>query len=403
MISRGLHTLCFLILLNPVLWSQVSFVDYLQQALDLPSVETLDTVERDQIVYKSPFIRRWNVRMDTDEFQLERQEYELRGDLSSRAIRKYQNRLYESYQAELDLERSKTSRPKVMTIYEAWLDAFFVKKALDLNVSILPFLEDQRLMLSKIGIDGEVAVYDYLDVQRKLELLTWNIEKAERIIDTLRVDGASIVSIDQLSANVEALRLKLQLTYPDYTEDQLDLRRIEDEYGLEEARTNKILDFVRVNYNGPHTDLWEERVSVGVAMNIGRSEKRELDLVELRFDQELELEQIKQRQLDFRRETETALLKFRKANDAYNSFVSLLGRLESFSVLADQQRPSNKRDIIKWLDLKIEEIKAQHELIKLEENVYTAYLGWLDTNGLFELYPTLNFLDSNLEIPILGQ
>ena len=403
MISRGLHTLCFLILLNPVLWSQVSFVDYLQQALDLSSVETLDTVERDQIVYKSPFIRRWNVRMDTDEFQLERQEYELRGDLSSRAIRKYQNRLYESYQAELDLERSKTSRPKVMTIYEAWLDAFFVKKALDLNVSILPFLEDQRLMLSKIGIDGEVAVYDYLDVQRKLELLTWNIEKAERIIDTLRVDGASIVSIDQLSANVEALRLKLQLTYPDYTEDQLDLRRIEDEYGLEEARTNKILDFVRVNYNGPHTDLWEERVSVGVAMNIGRSEKRELDLVELRFDQELELEQIKQRQLDFRRETETALLKFRKANDAYNSFVRLLGRLESFSVLADQQRPSNKRDIIKWLDLKIEEIKAQHELIKLEENVYTAYLGWLDTNGLFELYPTLNFLDSNLEIPILGQ
>ncbi len=403
MISRGLHTLCFLILLNPVLWSQVSFVDYLQQALDLSSVETLDTVERDQIVYKSPFIRRWNVRMDTDEFQLERQEYELRGDLSSRAIRKYQNRLYESYQAELDLERSKTSRPKVMTIYEAWLDAFFVKKALDLNVSILPFLEDQRLMLSKIGIDGEVAVYDYLDVQRKLELLTWNIEKAERIIDTLRVDGASIVSIDQLSANVEALRLKLQLTYPNYTSDQLDLRRIEDEYGLEEAKTNKILDFVRVNYNGPHTDLWEERVSVGVAMNIGRSEKRELDLVELRFDQELELEQIKQRQLDFRRETETALLKFRKANDAYNSFVSLLGRLESFSVLAYQQRPSNKRDIIKWLDLKIEEIKAQHELIKLEENVYTAYLGWLDTNGLFELYPTLNFLDSNLEIPILGQ
>lgn len=403
MISKGLHTLCFLILLNPVLWSQVSFVDYFQQALDLSTEETLDTVERDQIAYKSPFIRRWNVRMDTDEFQLERQEYELRGDLSSRAIRKHQNRLYESYQAELALERSKTSRPKVMTIYKTWLDAFFVKKALDLDESILPFLEDQRLMLSKIGIDGEVAVYDYLDVQRKLELLTWNIEKAERIIDTLRVDGASVVSIDQLSANVEALRLKLQLTYPDYTEDQLDLRRIEDEYGLEEARTNKILDFVRVNYNGPHTDLWEERVSVGVAMNIGRSEKRELDLVELRFDQELELEQIKQRQLDFRQETETALLKFRKANDDYNSFVRLLGRLESFSVLADQQRPSNKRDIIKWLDLKIEEIKAQHELIKLEENVYNAYLGWLDTNGLFELYPTLNFLDFNLEIPVSRQ
>jgi hypothetical protein len=283
------------------------------------------------------------------------------------------------------------------------LDAFFVKKALDLNESILPFLEDQRLMLSKIGIDGEVAVYDYLDVQRKLELLTWNIEKAERIIDTLRVDGASIVSIDQLSANVEALRLKLQLTYPEYYEDQLDLRRIEDEYGLEEARINKVLDFVRINYNGPHTDLWEERVSIGVAMNIGRSEKRELDLVELKFDQELELEQIKQRQIDYRQETETALLKFRKANDAYNSFVSLLGRLESFSVLADKQRPSNKRDIIKWLDLKIEEIKAQHELIELEENVYNAYLAWLDANGLFELYPTLNFLDSNLEIPVLGQ
>lgn len=403
MISRGLHTLCFLILLNPVLWSQVSFVDYLQQALDLSTEETLDTEERDKIAYKSPFIRRWNVRMDTDEFELERQEYELRGDLSSRAIRKYQNRLYSSYQAELDLERSKTLRPNVKTIYEAWLDAFFVKKALDLNESILPFLEDQRLMLSKIGIDGEVAVYDYLDVQRKLELLTWNIEKAERIIDTLRVDGASIVSIDQLSANVEALRLKLQLTYPEYYEDQLDLRRIEDEYGLEEARTNKVLDFVRINYNGPHTDLWEERVSIGVAMNIGRSEKRELDLVELKFDQELELEQIKQRQIDYRQETETALLKFRKANDAYNSFVSLLGRLESFSVLADKQRPSNKRDIIKWLDLKIEEIKAQHELIELEENVYNAYLAWLDANGLFELYPTLNFLDSNLEIPVLGQ
>jgi hypothetical protein len=42
-------------------------------------------------------------------------------------------------------------------------------------------------------------------------------------------------------------------------------------------------------------------------------------------------------------------------------------------------------------------------LIELEENVYNAYLAWLDANGLFELYPTLNFLDSNLEIPVLGQ
>ena len=81
----------------------ISFSDYLKSSL--ADIQTTQSSQSDEsIKFRAPLVTRWNFRSDTDEFLLDRQEYEIRADFSSRAVRTYQNRLYQTYIEELENE-----------------------------------------------------------------------------------------------------------------------------------------------------------------------------------------------------------------------------------------------------------------------------------------------------------
>ena len=206
-----------------------------------------------------------------------------------------------------------------------------------------------------------------------------------------------MVQVDALLRFVESLHLRLNLKYPDYLSDQLDMQRVEDEYNLELAETKQVVDFFRVNYNGPQADPFEERVSVGFSMNFGRSEEHQLDLVELKYKKAIEAEQIAQRQTAFLEELGMALLKFRMAVEEYYAFSGLLESFADQQSVIDTQNPSSKRDLIKWLDLKIDFQENQKQFIRLEEEVFEAYIDWLDLSGLLNQYYSFDFLSPTLD------
>lgn len=400
MVSRGLYTVFFVLLLMTGSEAQISFSDYLSSQVENIQA-TFSTVEPSGISYKAPWVRRWDFRMDTDEFLLERQEYEIRGNLSTRAIRKYQNKLYEGYQEELRLEQIKTRQIDVQTIYDRYLQSYFAQKETTINLAIIPYVNDQILMLKKVDANGELSLYDYLEKERQLDLIEWDLSKKGKLLESLLPAMDQMVSIESLERFVETTNLKLRLQYPDFFSDQLDVERIEDEYNLEVAQANQVLDFFRVNYNGPHTDPFEERLSVGVATNFRRSEKRELDLIELQLEKKLEEEQMVQRQQKFKEDVSEAILKFRTSIEIYYSFEQLLESLDEQQTIIDAQNPVTKRDILKWLDLKIDYQKNKEKLVQYEKEVFEAYLDWLNVSGILDQYYSVDFLSPVLSSDFL--
>lgn len=395
MFGRGLYTGLFGMFLLTNLSAQVSFSTYLEG--EIKRTQNLSTsVESEIIPFKAPVIRRWDFRMDTDEFKFDRQEYQIRGNVSSRAIRKYQNQMYEGYAEELNFERAKSYKVDAEEIYNRWLQSYFAAKEGALKKEMLPYLDDQILMLKKVDPNGELSLYDYLDKQKELDLLKWDISKKDKILEALKPELGQTIGVESIVSFVEAVNLKLNLSYPNYEADQLDIKRIETEYNLEEAEAAQILDFFRVSYNGPHTNLLEERLSVGVALNFRRSEKRELDLVELKFEKQMEEEQIAQRQYEYQLDVAKSLYEFRNAVDVYYSFQQVLQRLDEQYAIVESQNPVSKRDIIKWLDLKREYLASKEKLVQLEKDVFDAYLDWLDVTGILDQYYSINFLSPGL-------
>ena len=400
MIGRGLYTVVFILLLMTGSKAQISFSDYLSSEVENIQA-SFPAVESSGLSYKAPLVRRWDFRMDTDEFLLERQEYEIRGNLSTRAIRKYQNKLYEGYEEELRLEQIKTRQIDVQVIYDRYLQSYFAQKETTINQAIIPYINDQILMLKKVDANGELSLYDYLEKERQLNLIEWDLSKKAKLLESLLPAMNQVISIEGIESFVETTNLKLRLQYPDFFSDQLDIERIEDEYNLEVAQANQVLDFFRVNYNGPHTDPFEERLSVGVATNFRRSEKRELDLIELQLEKKLEEEQMVQRQLKFKEDVSEALLQFRTSVELYYSFEKLFESLEEQQAIIDAQNPVTKRDILKWLDLKIDYQKNKEKLVQYEKEVFEAYLDWLNVSGIMDQYYSVDFLSPVLSSDVL--
>lgn len=398
---RSLMVLCgFLLSQCALLEGQVSFENYLEAELS----SERDSVPSSQVLvpkYKAPLIKRWDFRTDMDEFQFKRQQYEIRPNLTSAKVRKYQNALYGNYLSEIELEYTKAQRKDVALMYKNWLDALFLERRLALDTATLPLLEDQLRLKQSRDAKGDVSIYDILDAQRELEYLKWDINEAENILNTLLRTSGQLLSVEQLIAFAESYMLAGTLTYPDFKEDALDLKKLENELLLEKAKTKQVIDFVRFNYNGPHSDPFAEKFSVGLSMNFRRSDRKELRIVERSIEQEIEEVRMGRKQVEFKESLTVAMNKLRQAVEGYNNYKDLNQRLRAYDEVLVEQAPLIQSDIIKWLDLRMEQLKSEKLMLDYEKEVFFCYLEWLKTSGLLERKPAFNFLDVNLSFSSL--
>ena len=232
--------------------------------------------------------------------------------------------------------------------------------------------------------------------QRDLERLKWDISESESGLDNLfRTDGA-VVNVAQLIAFAEAYMLAGQLTYPDFNEDALDLEKLENEFLLEKAKTNQVIDFVRFNYNGPHSDPFKEKFSLGLSMNFRRSDRKELGIVERQIETEIEEVRMGRKQVEYRQALELAMGKLRMAVEGYNNYQNLNQRLRTYDKVLEEQVPLLQSDLLKWLDLRVEQLKSEKLLLNYEKEVFFCYLEWLKSSGLLERYSSFNFLNVDL-------
>lgn len=346
--------------------------------------------------YKMPWLDEVNVRSETRDWRLRQQSYSLRLSPISLGERRASSKLYNSWRQEIEYLKLEEVYDKVADIHEDWVKQDFINRRVLLNEEILALLSDvEKVALKQSAIDADKLSL-LLTVRSRIATLNNNnalksIER-QKLLEGIsaELDGEYQVKSDSINVNSYMVAVKEALisTNRPYvaSSDLIELQTIDNEMALEKAEQERVLDFVQLQYQGPHDDEVRERVSLGLSLNLPFFAANKLSIAKLQVEKDKEeyrLEQQKQESLDELAEIKASLV---TQLSEYESYEALFANIESDNLqLIDNM--SNQAFINPTIRLnhEISVLDNQLSLLDLKENIIRTYLDYLQATDKYQL------------------
>ena len=350
--------------------------------------------------FKAPIFEEFSFRTETRDLDFDKQEYQFRFDVSTRAKRKAQKELYQQYYTVLNQQINARETILIDVAYEDWIKLYFIDKKTKILQEKVQVLLDKKMVLEKKAMSLNLDHKQLLNTNRNLNAIKLSLYKSTLLKDEILEKynlSQSIFSFDniikpeqisemilmQISQNEELLN----------SEYALKNEMINKEIALEKAEQKEIFDFGQIKYQGPHDNLIQERIAIGAAINFNQSGNRKLKIAELELEKaELSYEKDKDRI---------------KAQDKLNELSKAIHReiltLDKFSELEAIENNENRRLIellnekeginpILILELKENEVETELERLDLERKIYEDYLEYLFSSNIIYKLPFRNYL-----------
>ena len=242
-----------------------------------------------------PWIDEYEFRTETRDFDLGKQEYTVRLSPSTGRIRKAQRAFYETISDAPDFEAQEIYCDKVLSLHLDWLLLFILQEnKVSLN-ELTVILNDKQTIYEKMMGSYELNPEKWmklqteksdLDISKNKLDLEWEYLLNKYQLQNQEINFDNFITIETLSQNLNetlpSLAATEALDQKGIYEQQLLAKEIE----LESSEDKQLVDFVQVKYNGPHTDAWEERLSIGLGFQLSNSGNKKIKLQELQLEQE---------------------------------------------------------------------------------------------------------------------
>jgi len=292
-----------------VLFASLSAVA--QQAISINELVQKVYEQRTQDIsdeYKLPWIEEINVRSETRDWRLREQRYALRISPVTLRERRASSKLYNSWQQEIEYLKLEEIYDKVASIHEDWVKQDFISRRITILEKELAILADVEKVAAKSSAINANNLDDLIATRTRIATLnnSINLQNIQRqsTIDKLSqsVNGEYIILPDtiNLSAYQNAIQVSLVTeSGPNMSQgDIIDLQTIQHEEELEKAEQNRVLDFLALEYRGPHDIELERRVSMGVSLNLPFFGANNLSLAKLKVEREKEEYRIEKKKGD---------------------------------------------------------------------------------------------------------
>jgi tetratricopeptide (TPR) repeat protein len=385
MIVRSITILLFVLIGGHALAAQdtLAVADWLEQrAGALRAIATNGGAD-----FRPGWVEEIEIRTETDEFDLDRQEYLVRLSPSTPRIRRAQARLMDITRQELNIDQRDFQAEITQYVLEELFEIDRLQKALALQEQLLIVLQDEQTFITNSVGEKGYNLKDLIQVEEA-------IAKLQRVIQTNRAQLATLTEEEALPAtdqllSVPALAARLLRTTwagrsGRVVNDQLNMAQVDAEVALEKAEQYRFIDFLQLRYNGPHDDLLQERVSVSLGVELPTSASRKLKLEELSVEKLILEQKITHRrtldslQVANRLKTlQKQINNWRLLTQDIDRQVARLDRLRATGVDAAYQSPD--------LFLFLQETILKEQLDRLDEatDVYRIYLALLDDAEVF--------------------
>jgi hypothetical protein len=339
--------------------------------------------------FRPGWIEEIEIRTETDEFDLGRQEYLVRLSPSTPRIRRAQARLIDITRQELNTDQRDFQAAITQYVLEELFEIDRLQKTLALQEQLLAVLQDEQTLISNSVGEKGYNLKDLIQVEDAIAQLQRKVQENRIQLETL-VENEALPATGQL-LSVPALAARLLLTSwagssgPVFS-DQLNIAQVEAEVALEQAEQYRFIDFLQFRYNGPHDDLLRERVSVSLGFELPTSASRKLKLEELSVEKLILEQKIAHRRTLDSLQVENSLKMLQKQIGNWRLLTqdidrqaARLDRLRATGVDAAYQSP----DLLLFLQETI--LKEQLDRLDKAAAVYRSYLELLgDTEVFFQ-------------------
>lgn len=320
-------------------------------------------------------------RTETNQFDVDRQRYTFRLSPNTPKLRKAQANLHQLYLKKATLQNTLLKKDFIEIACEEVLDFYEAFQTLSIKEELLIVLEDQEKVWRKLSQRTTGFPKEWLAIQEDIGQLQVEIFREEEALKIWQADGIWLNWDDLLAAGslIEKIQRneagKFHLQAKEYDIDNLIVEREEE---LEYAEQKKILDFIQVEYRGPHDDIFEEKISLTAAFRLPFSSNRQLKMEEIAIEKEvLQQERLAEKQLSIYKEKElrnrinllTQELIFMQ--EKANKQASLLLNL------ATKQSNREGGNPLLLLYQKENRLKSALDILDLEMDIYQEYLDYL--------------------------
>lgn len=360
---------------------KVTIDDIVAKVYEQNTASTADT-------YKLPWIEEFNVRSETRDWKLREQRYSLRLRPVSLGERRASSKLYNSWQQELVYLKLDKVYDQVACIHEEWIDQDFISRQIELKKQIVALLSDVEKVNTKQSLIDADKLSLLLAVKSRIAKINNGIAlDQKRRDDKLRaisgqVQGDYILQADSidLKGYIQSAKESLLTTNRPYisNSDMLDLQVLRNEMELEKAENNRVLDFVALQYRGPHDNDLEERVSLGMSFNLPFFNGNQLSIAKIKVEQEREqykIATVKEESLAKLTDIKESIFSNVYEYDSYNRLYTDL-EAENLQLISNMEQQAIINPSIK-LNHRIQVIENKLSLLKIQERIVKNYLEYL--------------------------
>lgn len=344
---------------------------------------TLSIQDRGEKKFNPSWIRELEFRTETEDFQIDKQEYLLRFRPTYPGERNAQSDLINATREEWDINQLNFQND----VNRYLLDELFIIRNINEETEILTALlqvyEDQKQLISDQIYLGKFNLKDLSQINGDIRKVKSDINDLQLRIDILKQknllpDTEQLITIEELSGQLIQQDFTQQPTI-NGTERDFEVRKVEAELKLEKIEDGRIFDFIQLRYKGPHNDLFRERVSLGINLQLPNNARQKLRTEELKVEklirkQEYDLHQ-KLDSIRLSRELDEFTLLIRKwdyNNNIINQQDSELNNLVNKGISIEYDNP----DII--LYQKEQLLRLRQDQLDLERDIYQLYLDLLE-------------------------
>ena len=357
----------------------VTIQDYIKNRVD--QLDNTPDRSYSNTNFKAGWVDGMDVRTETDEFNFNRQKYLFRVSPSTPKIREAQTNLHQLYLKKADLQQTLLQKDFIEIAYEEVLVFYEAFQKLKIKEDLLLILQDQEKVLSRLSLSTNKAPADWIEIQQDIVQLEVAIFKEKAVLETWQTEGIwvnweDLLPIDSILKTIDLYpNSRFQLQAREYDVDNLIIEREEQ---LEQAEQKKIVDFVQIEYNGPHDEEFKERVSLTAGFRLPFSSGRKLKMEEIAIEKEvLQQERLVEKKLsqykEKNRKQQLQLLigEWSYATDKYAE------QAQKMLDFAQQAQTLSGNSPLLLLVQKETNVKRSLDLLKLEIAIYQAYVDYL--------------------------
>lgn len=262
-------------------------------ALGLSAFKPWEKQEGEEVNF--PWINQYEFRTETRDFDMDEQEYTFRLSPSTAKIRRAQRSLYRELRNAPDFEEQEIYCDLVLSLHLDWLSLSILNEKRRVMDDLAAVLQDRQTIYAKMAGSYELDPEKLLKLQTELSDLEIELKEIQLewdyLLNKYEIQDQEIIFDDLIAMEAVSEALTASLLSSNQAEmvdpeaeykEQLLVREME----LESSENKRLVDFVQLKYNGPHSDALQERLSVGLGFQLSNSGSNKLKMQELQIERE---------------------------------------------------------------------------------------------------------------------